>query len=75
MFTSTENLAGMLRRVIAELPEEARPLHVEKTPSGFFLYARGGAKELLFGKTKDDLYERMAAMLLGMRIERGEEAI
>jgi hypothetical protein len=73
--TTTKLLSGMLGRVIRELPEEARPLHIERTPSGYFLYARGGAKELLFGKTKDDLYERMAAMLLGARIARGEEQL
>jgi hypothetical protein len=50
-------------------------LAVEHTASGWTLYAERGSVELLFGRTKAELFDLMHAFAHGLRVGIGDESI
>lgn len=73
--TTRRQLDGVAATIAREVGVAAGSVFVEGSTSGYFIYARGGSKELLFGETKGELFERAHALLLGIRIARGEEKL
>lgn len=67
------NLDGFARTLESYYLET--DLHVEHTASGWTLYAEGQSVELLFGRTKAELFDLMHAFAHGLRVGIGDESI
>lgn len=69
MTISRKNLDGLAETLSQD--EAIGPCHVEHDNGRYTLISEGGhRRELLYGRTKRELFDLMHAMALGMRIAR-----
>ena len=57
------------------LSRDIGPCYVEHSTGHYTLFAQGGSRELLHGRTKSELFDQMHAMALGLRIAMGDDSV